>query len=97
MVSEDILKETMKKLTWCFPLYPVSVYAQYHQKQQKDGELVTSLPLRKIPFLVRPFESGNCEKKRKKLGKKIQYPKNKKSFLEEREIIFHNFLNVFFW
>ena len=70
MVSEDILKETMKKLTWCFPLYPVSVYAQYHQKQQKDGELVTSLPLRKIPFLVRPFESGNCEKKRKKLGKK---------------------------
>ena len=78
-------------------MYPVSVYAQYHQKQQKDGELVTSLPLRKIPSLVRPFESGNCEKKRKKLGKKIQYPKNKKSFLEEREIIFHNFLNAFFW
>ena len=39
---QDVLKETMKKLT--FPLYLVTIYRQDHEKQ-KDVELVTSLSL----------------------------------------------------
>ena len=58
------LKEIMKKITWFFPLHPVTFYGQNFEKQ-KCLELVTSLfelqdMLIKIPFLVLPFESGNC-------------------------------------
>ena len=38
---QDVLKETMKKLT--FPLHPVTIYGQDHEKQ--GVELVTSLSL----------------------------------------------------
>ena len=39
---QDVLKETMKKLT--FPLYPVTTYGQDHEKQ-KGVELVISLSM----------------------------------------------------
>ena len=39
---QDVLKETMKKLT--FSLHPVPIYRQHHEKQ-KVVELVTTLSL----------------------------------------------------
>ena len=58
------LKETMKKITWFFRLHPVTFYGQNFENQ-KCLDLVTSHfelkdMLTKIPFLVLPFESGNC-------------------------------------
>ena len=32
---ENILKESMKKLILFFPLHPVSIYGQYHEKQKR--------------------------------------------------------------
>ena len=63
----------MKKVTWFFPLHPVTFYGQNFEKQ-KFLELVTSLfelqdMLTKISYLVLPFESGNCGKRRKKTTK----------------------------
>ena len=68
-----LLKHTMKKVTWFFPLHPATFYGQSFEKQ-KCLELVTSLfelqdMLTKIPFLVLPFESGNCGKRREKIAK----------------------------
>ena len=37
-----------------------------------------------------PFESGKCKKERKK-SQKLEYLRNKKSFLDEIKIIFHIF------
>ena len=31
--TQDVLKETMKKLT--FPLHPVTIYGQDHEKQKR--------------------------------------------------------------
>ena len=64
------LKEIMKKVTWFFPLHPVTCYGQKFEKQ-KCQELVISLSelqemLTKILFLVLPFESGNCGNRREK-------------------------------
>ena len=63
----------MEKVTCFFPLHPVTFYGQSFEKQE-CLELVTSLfelqdMLTKIPFLVVPFESGNCGKRRKKMAK----------------------------
>ena len=60
----------MKKENKFFPLHRVPFYGQNYDKQ-KGLELVTSLfesknMLTKIPFLVWPFVSENCGKKRKK-------------------------------
>ena len=84
----------MKKLTWFFPLHQVPIYGRDHEKQKRCGTSYQSLSLSskhvgKIPFMVWPFESGNCGKERKKLAK--NWPKNKISFLEEIKTIFHNF------
>ena len=38
---QDVLKETMKKLT--FPLYPVTTYGQDHEKQKRCGTSYQSL------------------------------------------------------
>ena len=38
---QDILKETMEKLT--FPLYPMSTYEQDHEKQKRCGTSYQSL------------------------------------------------------
>ena len=39
---------------------------------------------------IRPFESGKCKKEGKK-SQKLEYLRNKKSFLDEIKIIFHIF------
>ena len=70
-------------------------------KKKKHGTSYQSLfelqnMFSKIPFLVWPFESGNCGKKRKN-RQNIQYLKNEKNFLEEIKNIFHNIWNAFFW
>ena len=67
------LKEIMKKLNLFFLLHLVTFYGQNFEKQ-KCLELATSLfelqdMLTKIPFLVLPFEYGNCGKRRKKIAK----------------------------
>ena len=54
-----ILKETMNKVTWFFPLQPVTFYGQNFEKRE-CLELVISLfqlqdMLTKIAFLVLPF------------------------------------------
>ena len=54
-------------------------------------------PFEKNSFFGQTIWIWKLWKEKEKTGEKIQYPKNKKSFLEEREIIFHNFLNAFFW
>ena len=38
---QDVLKETMKKLT--FPLHPVPIYGQDHEKQKRCGTSYQSL------------------------------------------------------
>ena len=38
---QDVLKETMKKLT--FPLHPVTIYGQDHEKQKRCGTSYQSL------------------------------------------------------
>ena len=43
-----------------------------------------------------PFESGKCGKEGKKL-QKIEYPENKKSFLDEIKSIFHSFQRAIIW
>ena len=68
-------------------------------KKKKDLELVNNLfelwnMLRKIPFLLWPFESG---KRKGKKQQNIKYLKNERSFFEEIKTIFHNFWNAFFW
>ena len=68
-----LLKDTMKKITWFFPLRPVIFYGQSFVKEN-CLELVASLfelqdMLTKIPFLVLPFESGNCRKRSEKTAK----------------------------
>ena len=40
---QDGSKETMKKLT--FPLHPVPIYRQDHERQKRYVDLVTSLSL----------------------------------------------------
>ena len=47
----------------------------------------------KIPFLVWPLTVERKGKKRQS----IKFLKNKKSFLEETKIIFHDFWNAFIW
>ena len=59
----------MKKSTCFSLLHPVPIYEQDHGK--RPGTSYQSLfelknTFRKIPFLVRPFESRICGKKRKK-------------------------------
>ena len=54
---EDILKETMKKLTSFFPLHTVPIYGQDHEKQKSCGTSYQPLfelqnNFRKIFFLV---------------------------------------------
>ena len=51
---------------------------------------------RKIPFLVWPLSLETVERKGTN-WQIIQYPNNKKGFLEEIKTIFHNFWNAFFW
>ena len=89
---EDILKETMKKLIWFFPLHPVPTYGQDHEKQKRCGTSYHSPfelqnMFRKIPFLVWPFESGNCGKERKKLAKY--------SISQEQKKLFRGYKNYF--
>ena len=43
-----------------------------------------------------PFESENCGKEEKK-SQKFEYPKNKKSFLDEIRGIFHKFSRAIIW
>ena len=65
-------------------------------KNKKGVELVTSLPLscktclEKFLFWSDLLNLEIVEKKEKN-WKNIQYPKNKKSFLEEIKTIFHSF------
>ena len=61
----------MKKLTWVFTLYPVSIYGQDHEKQNWTGTNYQSLfelqkMLRKIPFWFDPLNLETVEKKGKK-------------------------------
>ena len=82
---EDILKETMKKLTSFFPLHTVPIYGQDHEKQKRRGTSYQPLfglknIFRKIPFLVRPFKSGNCGKKRKKTSKIFNILRTERAF-----------------
>ena len=90
----------MKKLTWFLPFHPVSIYGQDNEKKKHGTSYQSLFELQnmfsKIPFLVWPFESGNCGKKRKN-RQNIQYLKNEKNFLEEIKNIFHNIWNAFFW
>ena len=65
----------MKKVTWFFSLHPVTFYEQNFEKQ-KCLELVTSLfelqdMLTQVSFLVLPFQSGNCGKRKKKNGQRL--------------------------
>ena len=81
--NKFFLKDTMKKVTWLFPLHPLNFYGQNFEKQ-KFLELVTSLfdlqdILTKIHFLILPFESRNCEKRNEK-RQKIEYIEGKKAF-----------------
>ena len=83
---QDVLKETMKKLT--FPLHSVPIYGQDHEKQKRCGTSYQSLfelqnMFRQIQFLVWHFESEDCGKERKN-QQNIQYLENEKSFLETR-------------
>ena len=71
--NKFFLKDTMKKVTWLFPLHPLNFYGQNFEKQ-KFLELVTSLfdlqdMLTKIQFLVLPFESSNRGKRKEKRQK----------------------------
>ena len=71
--NKFFLKDTMKKVTWLFPLHPLNFYEQNFEKQ-KFLELVTSLfdlqdMLTKIHFLVLPFESRNRGKRKEKRQK----------------------------
>ena len=65
-------------------------------KNKKGVELVTILPLscktclEKFLFWSDPLNLETVERKGKN-WQNIQYPKNKKSFLEEIKTIFHNF------
>ena len=43
-----------------------------------------------------PFESENCGKEEKK-SQKFEYPKNKKSFLDEIRGIFQKFSRAIIW
>ena len=68
-------KRDNEKSNLIFPLHQLLFYGQNYGKQ-KGLEPVTSLfelqdMLPKIPFLVLPFESGNCGKKRKKTAKHL--------------------------
>ena len=60
----------MKKVTWFFLLHPAPFYGQDYEKQTSPGTTYLSLwvvnMFKKINFLVRPFESGNWEGKKKK-------------------------------
>ena len=65
---------------------------------KKNVKLVTSVfelqnMSTKIPFLVWPLTVERKGKKRQS----IKFLKNKKSFLEETKIIFHDFWNAFIW
>ena len=67
--NKFFLKDTMKMVTWLFPLHPLNFYGQNFEKQ-KPLELVTSLfdfqdMLTKIHFLVLPFELETVERERK--------------------------------
>ena len=81
---QDVLKETMKKLT--FPLHPVPNYGQDHKK--KGVELVTNLSLSfkicldKFIFWCDPLNLKTG--KERKNQQNIQHLKNEKSFLETR-------------
>ena len=71
--NKFILKETIKKVTWFFPLHLVTFYRQNFEKEKCLG-LVSSLfelqdMLTKISFLVLTFKSGNCGEKREKNDK----------------------------
>ena len=64
------LKETMKKVTWFFPLHPVTLYEQNFEKK-KRLELVTSLfelqdMLKKIPFYSYPLNPKTVDREGKK-------------------------------
>ena len=82
---QDVLKETMKKLT--FPLHLVPIYGQDHEKQKRCGTSYQSLfelqnMFRYIHFLVWLFESEDCGKERKNQQNIEHF--NEKSFLETR-------------
>ena len=67
-----IFKRDHKKVTWFFPLDPVTFYGQ-NVEQQMPGTSYQLFELQymltKIPFLVLSFESGNCGKRREKTAK----------------------------
>ena len=81
---QDVLKVTMRKLT--FPLLPVTIYGQDHEKN--GAELVTSLSLSckicldKFIFWSDPLNLKNVEKERKN-QQNIQNL-NEKSYLKTR-------------
>ena len=89
---EDILKETMKKLTF----FPLLTYMDKIMINKEGVELVTSLSLSCKTFLEKflfwsdPLRLEIVERKGKK-WQNIQYPQNKMSFLEEIKTIFNNF------
>ena len=70
------LKDTIKKVTWFFPLDSVTIYGKNFEKQ-KCLELVVSLffelqdMLTKILFLVLTLQSGNSGKKREIKDKRL--------------------------
>ena len=66
----------MKKLTRFFPLHPVPIYGQEHEKQKKPGSrwsryqsFICKTCLEKFLSLVWPTKSGNCGKEMKKVAK----------------------------
>ena len=86
-------KKDHEKLTWFLPLLPVPIYGQDNEKWKRHGTIYQSLSelqsmFRKIPFLVWPFESGNCEEAKTKPAKYSIYFKNEKGFLEEVKTFF---------
>ena len=79
---QDVLKETMKKLT--FPLYPVPIYGEDHENK-KGVELVTSLSLScktcldKFIFWSDPLNLKTVERK-EKTSKIFNISRMKRSF-----------------
>ena len=72
----------MKKSTCFFLLHPVPIYEQDHGKRPRNSyqslfELKNTF--RKIPFLVRPFESRICGKKGKN-NKTFNISRTKRAF-----------------
>ena len=91
---QDVLKETMKKLT--FHLHPVAIYGQDHEKQKTCRTSYQSLfelqnMFRWIHFLVWSFESEDFgkEERKEKTSKILNIWRMKRGFKRQDTEKFH--------